>query len=297
MHRDSEPAAGGGSGCALCLPWMVWSSAVATLRLGTQGWNYPAWVGPLYPLGTPQSDWLRVYGRAFSTVEVDSTFYAVPAEPVFRSWRERANEGFVFSLTLPQEITHGRRLVDCGELMARFCRRVTLLESTLGPLLVQLSPDFRPSQTTYGVLGEFLASLPEGFRWAVEFRHPGWLASRTLELLGERRVAMVLADSRWVQRATMLDLALEPTADFAYVRWVGRNRRLTDYSRVQVDRDHEIALWARALESLAHRVTVIFGYFNNHYQGHAPHSVRTLQRQLGQVPVEPVALREQAELF
>ena len=276
---------------------MVANTATATVLLGTQGWNYPAWVGPFYPLGTRPSDWLRVYGRAFSTVEVDSTFYAVPAEPVFHGWRESAPDGFVFSLKVPQEITHGRRLVECEEFITRFCHRAKLLGSALGPLLVQLSPDFRPSETTYGVLGEFLASLPDGFRWAVEFRHSGWLAGRTVDLLGARRVALALADSRWVQRATVFDLALEPTADFAYARWVGRNRRLTDYSRVQVDRDHEIALWARALESLARRVTTIFGYFNNHYQGHAPHSVRTLQRQLGQEPVDPVALREQGELF
>ena len=51
----------------------------APIRLGTQGWNYDAWVGPFYPLGTRPAEYLTVYARAFETVEVDSTFYAVPA--------------------------------------------------------------------------------------------------------------------------------------------------------------------------------------------------------------------------
>jgi uncharacterized protein YecE (DUF72 family) len=230
-------------------------------------------------------------------VEVDSTFYAIPAEPVLRGWAERIPDGFVFSLKVPQDVTHERRLADCGALLGRFCRRASVLGGALGPLLLQMSPDLKPTESTRGVLSEFLGSLPDDFRWAVEFRHPGWLSPPIIELLAARNVALVLADSRWVPREVMLDFALEPTADFGYVRWVGSQRRLTDASRVQVDRDQDIALWARALESLARRVTTIFGYFSNHYQGHAPHSVRALQRHLGQEPVQPVALQEQAELF
>ncbi|HXV86516.1 MAG TPA: DUF72 domain-containing protein [Gemmatimonadales bacterium] len=268
----------------------------ASVRLGTQGWNFPAWVGEFYPLGTRRAEWLRIYARAFPTVEVDSTFYATPAEPVVRAWRDQAPAGFQFSLKIPQAITHERKLKDCGDLVARFCRRALTLGDALGPLLVQMSPEFRAAEATYGLLEAFLASLPGEIKWAVEFRHPGWLTQRTLDLLSARRVALVLADSRWIRRELILDLALEPTADFGYVRWVGVHRLNADPAQAG-DRDREIALWARALEGLARRVSVVLGYFNNHYQGHAPRSVRTLQRQLGQEPVSPAALQEQAELF
>ena len=40
------------------------------IRIGTQGWNYDAWVGPFYQLGTRPADFLSVYARAFATVEV-----------------------------------------------------------------------------------------------------------------------------------------------------------------------------------------------------------------------------------
>lgn len=290
-------AAGGPLLYDLCF-WLESRFGVtATVLLGTQGWNYPAWVGPFYPLGTRQADWLGTYTRAFSTVEVDSTFYAVPTEPVVAAWRARAPDGFLFSLKIPQEITHERRLTDCEPLLTRFCRRAAILGPALGPLMIQLSPDFRPAQATHETLGGFLAVLPQGYRWAIEFRHPEWLTQGTLEALRAHNVALVLADSRWIRRGVILDLALEPTADFAYVRWIGPNRGFTDYSRVQADRDYEMGLWATALEGLSRRVKTVFGYFNNQYQGHAPHSVRTMQQYLGQAPVEPVTLREQAELF
>ena len=54
------------------------SFAAGVLRVGTQGWNYDAWVGPFYPTGTRPANYLQTYARAFNTVEVDSTFYAVP---------------------------------------------------------------------------------------------------------------------------------------------------------------------------------------------------------------------------
>src|SRR3954470_13370708 len=84
----------------------------ARIRLGTQGWNYDAWVGPFYPEGTKPADFLGVYARAFDAVEVDSTFYATPPSKTIRGWAQRTPPNFVFSLKLPQEITHVRRFRD-----------------------------------------------------------------------------------------------------------------------------------------------------------------------------------------
>jgi uncharacterized protein YecE (DUF72 family) len=58
-----------------------------------------------------------------------------------------------------------------------------------------------------------------------------------------------------------------------------------------------MVVWADAVRTIAERVKVVFGYFNNRFQGHAPASVRELQQQLGLTSVEPSMLREQAELF
>lgn len=269
----------------------------ATVRLGTQGWNYPAWVGPFYPSGTRPADMLGTYARAFRSVEVDSTFYAVPAEPVVRGWRERVPAGFVFALKVPQEITHERRLVDVEGTLARFLERVRLLGDRLGPLLLQTPPDWAPTTEARAALADFLPTLPGDVRWAIEFRDHRWLDEGTLALLTKHRVALALVDGRWVKRERVLELARGPTAAFAYVRWMGPDRTLTDYSRVQVRRDRELGLWGDALAALRDRVGEIFGYFNNHFQGHSPESARSMQARLGLPAVDPASLRIQEELF
>jgi uncharacterized protein YecE (DUF72 family) len=254
-------------------------------------------VGPFYPPDATPSVMLALYARAFGTVEVDSTAYAIPPDQVVRAWRQRVPPEFVMSAKLPQTITHERRLRDTAAVLRKFVRRMEPLGERLGPLLVQLSPGFRATDENREVLREFLDALPEGHRWAFEFRHAGWLTATTMDLLRRHRVALVLADSRWVRREMMLELAIEPTADFGYLRWVGMDRKLTDFSRPQYDREREIGLWAEAIRKLRGRVGVVYGYVSNYFEGHAPHTIRELQRNLGLEPVRPDALREQVELF
>src|SRR3979411_2195622 len=82
----------------------------AHVRIGTQGWNYDAWVGPFYPVGTRPADYLTVFSRAFDTVEVDSTFYAVPPVKTVRGWYDRTPNGFSFALQHTHEVQNKPRM-------------------------------------------------------------------------------------------------------------------------------------------------------------------------------------------
>ena len=265
------------------------------IRLGTQGWNYDAWVGPLYPPLTRPTDFLATYALAFDTVEVDATFYAIPAAKTVRSWAARVNAGFEFALKLPQVITHEHRLRDCADLTKQFLDAARELGPKLGPVLIQLGPDFGPSELP--ALAAFLPSLPKDVRFAVEFRHRGWVHEGVVALLAEHRVALALVDARWIPRRTMLLLADRPTAAFAYVRWMGPNRDLVDYSRIQVDRTRELEAWVSILPALAQKVRTVYGYANNHFAGHSPGTVRMLQEMLGLPVTDPAKLGEQLTLF
>lgn len=265
------------------------------LRLGTQGWNYPAWVGPFYPEGTRPVDFLRTFARAFSVVEIDSTFYAIPPSSTVRGWASRVPEQFVFACKLPQEITHTRRFVGCGDLLAAFVERMRELGPRLGPILIQCGPDFSPSEGR--ALASFLELLPPDLRFAIEFRQAAWVRRRVLELLRTHRVAMALSDGRWIPRDWLLKLCEHPTADFAYLRWMGPDRTIEDYSHLQVDRSAELDAWARMIPVLQSQVREVFGFVNNHFAGHAPASVRMLQQRLGQSSVDPASLGEQPSLF
>ena len=271
---------------------------MSKIRIGTQGWNYEDWVGSFYPRGARAADFFDLYARIFDTVEIDSTFYAIPSEASISAWRRRAPQGFVYALKLPQEITHHQRLHDCEEVLEQFCERVRGLEEKLGAVLIQLPPDFSPR--SWNALESFIPLLPSDMRFAVEFRDDSWLdgefCERTLSLLKGSGVALALVDSKWIPREISIRLAEHTTMDFAYVRWMGP-RELTEFSRIQINRDRELSEWATAFEVLNDRVETIYGYFNNHYQGHSPGSSNLFKRLIGQTVVEPESLIEQPSLF
>src|SRR5256885_13304488 len=174
------------------------------ILIGTQGWNYAAWVGPFYPPGTPASEFLPAYARAFRAVEVDSTFYAVPDPRAVRAWRERTPPDFTFALKMPKEITHERRLRDADGLVRAFLDRARELGTKLGPILMQMGPDFAPEELP--ALEKFVASLPRDLRFAVELRQSRWMRSDVLPLLlavpAHPCVPLPLNHGRSVPRAT-----------------------------------------------------------------------------------------------
>ena len=264
--------------------------------IGTQGWNYAGWVGPFYPEGTRSADMLTRYAEAFPTVEVDSTFYAIPPAKSVRGWAERSPDGFVFALKLPRDITHDRHLRDAEADTELFLERARLLGPKLGPILVQLGPDFAPSELQ--ALADFVPRLPRDLRFAVEVRQARWTRDDVLldllALLTDNGVALALSDGPWLPRETVLELAAAPTADFHYLRWMGPNRDLVDFSHVQVSREAEIDEWVAAMAKLE---VDVYGYVNNHYEGHSPASAREFQRRLGIRPVDPREIGEQISLF
>lgn len=268
------------------------------IHIGTQGWNYDDWVGGFYPRGTRAADYLDLYVKVFDTVEIDASFYAIPAETSIQSWYKRAPAGFTYSLKLPQEITHHNRLQNSEDELLRFCERVRGLQEKLGLILIQLPPDFSPRSLP--ALEKFLPLLPRDVRFAVEFRDAHWLQDDVgevvLELLAAQRVALAYVDSKWLARERMLELAAQPTADFAYVRWLGP-QEMTNYSRIQIQREAEVALWQQLFARLQPDTRAIFGYFNNHYQGHSPGSAQHFKQLLGLPVVLPATLEQQPSLF
>lgn len=264
--------------------------------LGTQGWNYPAWVGPFYPRAARAADFLGLYARIFDSVEVDSTFYAVPSAAAIESWARRTPPAFRFALKFPREATHEDRLatVRSRDLLRHFVERVRPLGPRLGPVLLQLPPDFGVDRR--GDLDALLDELPADVRFAVEFRDPAWFTDSVWQDLATRHVASALTDSPFVGLDLVLDFAGRPGTDFAYVRWLG-TRDLTDYSRLQIDRGADLDRWAEVLAGLLSRGMDVYGYFNNHYQGHSPASARAFLERVGITPRNPEDLEPQRELF
>jgi uncharacterized protein YecE (DUF72 family) len=268
------------------------------IHIGTQGWNYDGWVGSFYPRSARPADFLELYCKAFETVEIDSSFYAIPSATAIASWYKRSPENFSFSLKLTNEITHVNRLQDSEEILLRFCERVRGLAEKLALILIQLPPDFSPRSLP--ALEKFLPQLPPDLRFAIEFRDRHWLLDDIGEyvtgLLKAHHVALTLTDGKWFARETMIHLTQQPTADFAYVRWLG-SREITDYSRIQIHREAELEQWQQGFQTLQQNVSQIYGYFNNHFAGHSPASANQFKELLNLPVVKPEELDEQPSLF
>jgi len=259
------------------------------LYLGTQSWSHKSWEGVFYPAGTPAGDYLAFYATRFRAVEVDATFYRLPSESMTKRWARALPDGFRFAAKVPQVITHEKTLEGCGDELKTFLAAMDPLGDTLGPLLFQFPYFSRKSGMTEGDFNErlrkFLPALPRGYRFALEIRNRTWLKPAFLDLLRAHGVAYTLVDHPWMPRIGEVMERLDPvTADFAYVRWLGDRRgiekKTTSWDKIIVDRSREMDDWAPALRALLDRNMTIYGFFNNHYAGHAPGSIALLRRAL-----------------
>jgi uncharacterized protein YecE (DUF72 family) len=238
------------------------------LYLGTSGWSYADWEGTLYPEGIPAGSRLAEYARHYPTVEIDSTFYGTPRRSTVERWREVVPKGFLFAAKFPQEVTHEENLFGSEEPTMDFVRTMSLLGDRLGPLLLQLPPSF--SVEGMGVLEDFLSTLPQGPRYAVEVRHRSWLGSDLPELLREHGVALTLIDYPRMPRME------EATTDFVYIRWLGNRREFpSGHTHPKKDRDDDLLWWAGVVDCFLKEGKTVFAYANNHYQNHSP---STLER-------------------
>ncbi|HUC97089.1 MAG TPA: DUF72 domain-containing protein, partial [Candidatus Polarisedimenticolaceae bacterium] len=105
--------------------------------VGTSGWTYPEWLGTFYPAGSKPQDLLQYYARYFRAVEIESTYYTIPARSVVAGWKESTPPGFVFTTQVPGIITHQKVMKDCQHELTTFLNTVELLGDRLGPLLLQ----------------------------------------------------------------------------------------------------------------------------------------------------------------
>jgi uncharacterized protein YecE (DUF72 family) len=280
------------------------SSLIPSCTVGCQGWNYEDWVtgpgggrGIFYPTGTRAAGMLEVYARAFETVEVDSTFYAIPPTSTFESWTKRTPDNFTFSLKLPQEITHERALrTGSITLLEEFCERARVLKEKLASVLIQMPPQFELTVENGRALRDFLPRLPRDIRFSIEFRSPDWLKQSVLDFLAEHNVALALVEGQWLRQEDVWHLAEATTADFAYIRWMGA-RNLTRFDTVQRPQDENLQAWSEMIARLRKRVKQVYAYFSNFYEGHAPASANKLKRLLGQHVIVAADLEDQPSLF
>ncbi|MDH6124392.1 DUF72 domain-containing protein [Kitasatospora sp. GP82] len=225
------------------------------LFVGTSGWQYEDWRGPLYR-ETPRRLWLEEYARHFATVENNNAFYRLPSAETFADWRRRTPEDFVMAVKASRYLTHLKRLHDPQEPVRRLCTAAEGLGPRLGPVLLQLPPTLRADAT---LLGDCLGCFPAGVRVAVEMRHASWWTPEIRTVLEHHRAALC-----WADREARPQSPLWRTADWGYLRFhAGLAHPAPRYGR------QCLAHWADRIAAAWPDGAEVYVYFNNDLGGAA----------------------------
>ncbi|MGD0674591.1 MAG: DUF72 domain-containing protein [Polyangiaceae bacterium] len=226
--------------------------------VGTSGYSYKEWKGPFYPKDLKAGDFLRYYGEAFPTVEINNTFYRMPTPKVVSAWATEVPESFIFAVKAPQRITHIAKLEHAQETLEAFVGAIEGLGPRLGPLLFQLPPFLRKDVAR---LDAFLALVPKDKRVAFEFRHPSWFDEDVWRSLRSHGAALCVAEGE------ALESPLMATASWGYLRL-----RRTAYPEDLLNR------WAQKIRSQAWDEAFVY---LKHDEGDAPSVAKRLTALLG----------------
>lgn len=259
------------------------------IRIGACAWTFDDWQGSFYPPDLPKSHWLQFYSRYFPAVEIDSTFYSAPSENAVRRWLDLTPSAFRFACKIPRQLTHVCRLRDCSAELTAFLNAIEPLAPKLQVMLIQLPPSFTPKDGRQP-LRKFLEQLPRDFRFAIEFRHPGWHRPQFISLLEKHRVCWVWADTSPLNERNLAPFEFLPlTTDFLYLRLLGDystkydgdGKHMHRYEKLLWKREAAMESWAVKIERHLEEVRSVWGFVSNHFEGFAPETAQRLAQRLG----------------
>jgi uncharacterized protein YecE (DUF72 family) len=251
--------------------WKEVKEVLSEILLGTCGWSYAEWEGIFYPQNQAK---LKQYASIFSTVEIDSTFYALPKEQNVLGWTRYTPANFAFSAKLPQTITHKKALDVSKGIEVDINQFLEIMKplSDAGKLvciLVQLPPFLKSNP---GRLESFLSILPRSPNFAVEFRHKSWLNSDTFRLLEKYQHTYTIVDE------PLLSPEVHVTSNIAYIRWHGRGSKPWFNYKYS---EKELQEWVPKVKEASGKASKVLGYFNNHFHGYAPENCLQMLQIMG----------------
>jgi uncharacterized protein YecE (DUF72 family) len=232
----------------------------ARVLVGIASWTDPSMTarGVFYPERMIRAEErLKYYASRFPMVEVDSTYYAIPARRTAELWAERAPQGFTFNVKahalmtgqptevarLPKEIKAAlpdslmsRARIYADDLPGEILDAVWYLfldaleplreSGKMGALLLQFPKWVTPTRASAAMIEDARRRL-EGWKVAVEFRNRAWLAARlqdrTFDLLRRNSLAFVCVDSPPGFDSSVPAIAAATSRQLAVVRFHGRN--------------------------------------------------------------------------
>jgi uncharacterized protein YecE (DUF72 family) len=236
------------------------------IHIGTSGFHYEHWIGPFYPEGVPQKDFLEFYSRYFKTVELNNTFYQLPRPAAVEHWRQLVPDDFIFAVKASRYITHIKRLMEPHDALKIFYERIELFENKIGPILFQFPPKWNINLER---LATFMKLLSRDYRYAFEFRNNTWYTQELYDLLEKHNAALCIYDMGQESTPQVI------TADMVYIRMHGAAEAYAG----NYPADH-LAHWADLIRKWSRKARDVYCYFNNDVKGFAVENAMTLREML-----------------
>ena len=252
--------------------------------IGTSGWGYDEWVGPFYPRNLKKEDYLLYYSEIFYTNEINTTFYNIPKKWVVENWVRKTPNNFLFSVKIPQVITHTHKLDTnlCLDDLDYFLKAMEPLinSKNLLSFLIQLPPTFK-KKDHYSNLKEFIDNwlgdpANDNYSLVVEFRDKSWMNEEVFTYLKNKKLTYCI----------VIEPLLPPRMDITnpnlvYIRFHGYGKQIWfDY----LFSENEIKKWGQLIKPLIQNVNKIGIYFNNHFSGYATKNSLMLMKELDVKP-------------
>lgn len=267
------------------------------LYLGCPVWSYKGWIGKFFPKHAPASEFLRLYSQKLNCVEGNTTFYATPSPDTIVRWCQETPETFRFCPKISRSISHAARLDASKSELLTFVERMRGLCTRLGPMFLQLPPNFAPTHLSQ--LQTFLDFWPQDLRLAVEVRHPDYYVKPHEQnlntLLTQYHVARVMMDTRPIrvgpaseqqmlqarERKPDLPVHLARTTDFIFLRYIGHPRM--EMNEPFLDQ------WAPRLAEWYKQGETLYVFCHCPFEEHSPDICVELYRRVNKfVPLAPL---------
>lgn len=251
------------------------------IYLGTSGWSYDDWVGPVYPQDLSKGAWLAYIAEQVDALEVNVTYYRIPDERMVAGWASRTPDDFLFAVKANRTITHERDDPDFGAFAASLDPLVEA--GKLACVLAQFPYSFHVERASVDYLKRLRQGLPD-LALVIEFRNRGWVRDETFELLRELEFGYCAVDQPRFD--SLMPPIAEATGPVGYVRFHGRNYDKWwqhDHAWERYDYSYsedELREWVPKLRELEDATELTLAFANNHYRGQSLDTIKTLRRLL-----------------
>jgi uncharacterized protein YecE (DUF72 family) len=238
--------------------------------VGTCGFSYPEWVGPVYPDGTKSAKMLEVYSGMFRALEIDSTYYGPPSSTMFNRYPERTGGHLQIFMKLHKTFTHDRTAGMPDANIFTEAIKPLVASGQFQGFLAQFPQTFFETPENREYIEQLRDLFPDT-NVVCEFRHEDWWKDDPLKFVADLKFPVVTVDAP--DMSTLPPNKIIFTSEPGYIRLHGRNsegwykganeRYTYKYS------SKELSDWLRKVKKMVVKADKLFVFFNNHPFGYA----------------------------